>query len=250
MSAAPNPITYDVVGPLVVATKDESSGVFVTLRCPVTGVEVLSDGPWPDEGLAGRTAGQVKRGLLSSVRNSLARTVGSAIGSHTGSPVASIGAEASAQIIYGAGNQQAYREHHSDKDRRAATVSAFNRVAWRFAWDDHTSRFVAAESPTVQQSEFDRLVGANPIANAFDREVTTRLIGSLIASDGAVTDDERASFAALFQGVSLDQVVAARAPGRVDFEETTGAGSPTVRAGPADEPVDAVTERRDCRICG
>lgn len=220
MSSAPTPITFDSIKPLIVATKDENSGVFVTFRCPVTGLEVQSDGQWPDDGLLERTAGQVKRGLFASVRNSLARTVQTAVGSHTTSSVGSVGTGAAQQIIYGTGNEIGERKHRSDKDRQTATLAAFNRVAGQFAWDENTDRFVAASSPTVLDSEFDRLVAAGPIANEFDRDLTARMIASLIASDGAVTDAERASFAGLFPGASLDQFVCSRAPGRVDFEES------------------------------
>ena len=220
MSSAPNPVTFESIKPLIVASDDENSGVYVTFRCPVTGVEVKSDGPWPDDGLLERTAGQVKRGLFASVRSSLARTVQTAIGSHTSSSVGSVGTSAAQQVIYGAGNEIGERKHRSDKDREAATVVAFNRVAGQFVWDEHTDRFVASSSPTVLDSEFDRLVAAGPIANEFDRDLTARMIGSLIASDGAITDAERISFAGLFPGKSLDQVVGSRAPGRVDFEES------------------------------
>ena len=220
MSQVPDPITYDAIRPLIVAANDENSGLFLTFRCPVTGLEVTSDGPWPADGLLERTAGQVKRGLFSSVRNSLARTVQTAIGSHASSSVGSVGTSAAQQVIYGTGNEIGERRRHSDKDREAAAIAAFSRVSGQFAWDEHTDRFVASSSPTVLESEFDRVVAAGPIANEFDRDLTARMIGSLIASDGAVTDAERASFAELFPGASLDQVVGSRAPGRVDFEES------------------------------
>ena len=220
MSAAPNPVTFDSIKPLIVASDDENSGVFVTFRCPVTGMEVKADGPWPADGLLERTAGQVKRGLFASVRNSLARTVQTAIGSHTSSSVGSVGTGAAQQIIYGTGNEIGERKHRSDKDREAATVVAFSRVAGQFAWDEHTDRFVASSSPTVLDSEFDRLVAAGPIANEFDRDLIARMIASLIAGDGAISDTERTSFAGLFPSASLDQLVGSRAPGRVDFEES------------------------------
>ncbi len=227
MSTGKETVTYEAIAPLIAASTDDASGVEVTFRCPVTGMEVRSNGYWPEDGLAGRTAGQVKRGLLSSVRNTLARTVRDAVTSN--SAIASIGTDATSQIIYNAGNDQVNRTHHSDNDRHAAQRSAFTTIADRFVWDDNTSRFVSSNSPTVHVSEFDALVGANPIANQFDADLAARLIGAIIASDGTVSDDERSSFASLFPSRSLDQLVAGRVPGRVDFEETTpGAGRETM----------------------
>ncbi|MCU1393758.1 MAG: hypothetical protein JWM34_2186 [Ilumatobacteraceae bacterium] len=216
--STPTAPDYDAIAPLVAGTKDEASGVFVTFRCPATGTEVRSDGSWPADGLAERTAGQVKRGLLSSLRNTLAATVRNAVPSS--SPVASVGVDATNQVIYGVGNEQAAQKHRSEHDRRAAICTAFSSVAHRFVWDERTNRFVAATSPSVQRSDFDALVGDHPLVNDYDRDVLIRLVAAIIVGDGQIADAERATFAAMFPGATLSADAASRAPGRVDFEET------------------------------
>jgi hypothetical protein len=194
MSAASTP-DYDAIAPLIADAKDEASGVLVRFRCPTTGTEVTSDGAWPDDGLVERTAGQVKRGLLSTVRNSLALTVRRAVGSDN--PIAQVGADASSQVIYGVGNEHAERRRRSDGDRRTAICTAFKTVAHRFVWDEKTDRFVAATAPSVQRSDFDALVSDHPLTTDYDRDVLSRLLAAL--APGAAT----------------------QAPGRVDFEETS-----------------------------
>lgn len=212
------PLSHESIAPLVVSITDEPSGVVVLFRCPTTGAEVRADGAWPEDGVLERTAGQVKRGLLSHVRTSLAMSLRKAVGSS--SSVASIGVDAGNQLIYNAGIEQRSAKH-SDKDRREATVRAFARVADRFTWDERQGRYVASDAPAVQQSEFDQLVSAQPLRSAFDSDVAASLVAALIAGDGTVSDAERASYAALFSGRSLDAELGRRAPGRVDLEETS-----------------------------
>jgi len=209
--------TYAAIKPLVAASQDTRTHVVVTFRCPATGLEVQSEAPWPDDGLLETTAKQAKRGLFGSIRNAISCTVVEAAG---GGAVGSIAGSAGQSVIYGAGQDLGSGKAHSNGDREAATAAAFNRVADRFRWDEAGHRFVASSAAQVEGSPFrDHLTG-HPVTEAYDRDVLARLLGALIASDSSVGDAERADFAAMVPGASLDELTSRRAPTAVDFEET------------------------------
>ena len=210
--------SYDNVKPLVAATQPEASYLLVTFRCPATGFEIRGEGAWPADGLIETQAKVAKRSLFSSIRNTVASQVRTAAGNQLAGSTAG---SAAANVVQYAGNDGSSQPaKHSDKDAEKATLAAFEKVAGSFRWDDDDGRWVAATAAEVETSPFTDHLTAHPITEDYDRDLVARLLAALVASDGQVSDDERAAFAALAPGADLDALSARRAPSGVDFEES------------------------------
>lgn len=210
-------VTYPDIAHLITETVDRPSHVAVRFRCPVTGHEALAQGPWPADGLIERTAKSARRGLFSSVRSSLASSINQAIGSGS---LQSIGSTVATQIIYSTGETSTSPNTHSRTDRENAIVAAFATVSTQFAATDSAGRLVSRTAAIVETTPFDEHLAQHPITASYDRDVLMRLLAQLIAADGTVTDDERATFAALSGGLDLAMIAARPSLSRVDFEET------------------------------
>ena len=210
--------TYDNIAPLIAASQDEAGYVLVTFRCPATGYEVRSEGSWADDGHVEKQAKAAKRSLFSTLRNQVATQVRQAAGTGTGQR---IGGDALGNLVQNVGHDSGGTVKRSDKDRERATEVAFGKVADRFRWDEGDGgRWVSAGAAEVETSPFTDHLAAHPLTEEYDRDLLARLLAALVAADGTIGDDERASFAALAPDADLDALAARRAPSGVDFEES------------------------------
>ena len=158
----------------------------VTFRCPVSGQSVQSSGGLQAANtMASRATQSAKRGLMWSLRSSIARAARSAFGHGVAGSVAS-------QATYGAmSGVGSGRTSYSDSDKRDAIVRAFHNVQNQFAWDAQNNRFISAQAAGQTLPEFSQQRSSAPVSSPYDRGVLARMLTEIACADGQLGDDER-----------------------------------------------------------
>jgi hypothetical protein len=210
-------IRYEDVAPLVAGEVTQGDGLQVTFKCPVTGGTAQGYGSFPTGGLFRRIGANSTTSLLSSARSRIAGLVRNATGT---SLVGSIGGQAASEVVYGVGGPQRQRRHVSGKDRKTAIVAAFGTVTDQFTWDANGRRYLWSTAAQAEASLLEQHVRDYPISVPYDRQVFARMITAVIAADGSVADEERATFNEILPWADLDALMAAPRPGAADLAET------------------------------
>jgi transcription elongation factor Elf1 len=125
-------ITYASIAPLITDQTAEQSTLKVTFTCPVSGEVVSSSATMRHtEGIASAA----KRSVASNLGWSVMRSVRQALGYNMAGRVAG---DVARQAASSAGDKIQYGR----KEKEAAAVEAFQRVASQFTWDEAGGRFV------------------------------------------------------------------------------------------------------------
>lgn len=160
--------TYENIRPLVSATEPIEGGLRVTFRCPVTGIEVRSDGSFA----ADPATKPRKRRQMWSLRTAAFRAARAAMSD----------GEIAAQL----------EQDRKDGEERRAVVNAFLNVQNRFTWDSQTRRYISFNAAAEVMTEFMQQLNAFPVNGDADRRVCARLLTEIACADGTVAEDERA----------------------------------------------------------
>lgn len=125
-------IDYATIAPLIADQKSASSTLTVTFKCPVTGQTVESSATMRGgEGIASAA----KQSVARNIGWEAMRTVRRALGWNMAGRVAG-------DVARQAGDSAGDRIQYGRKEKEAAAVEAFQRVAGQFKWDEAAGRWV------------------------------------------------------------------------------------------------------------
>jgi hypothetical protein len=199
-------ITYNLIQPLIIKEDANGGKMECEFEVPETGEVVPSKvSIRRDRSMAGQIKSRVTRTVTNRARTSVSRMVRGFLG---GGMLGSIGSQ-----VVNTGSRELTQDltrGFSDREKQAAVVEAFKKVAKHFQYDDvlgwqkgtiaaAASRSSKRETPTTERkkvernaSEFEKLVHKNPITNSFEQDVLGRVLIEIAQADGGISADEEA----------------------------------------------------------
>lgn len=229
--------TYDQIAPLILSEEVQGS----RMKCVfgVGDVQLAAEsGIKRDNSMQSQIQKNVTRTVTNRARFGVARMVRSALG---GGMLGRVGS----QVVNTAGRSltQDFTRGFSNKEKQAAVVAAFEKVADHFTyeagtgWQAKGSAAMAATTPqrsrptsttSPQLSAFEQLVAKNPITNAYDREVLGRMILEVANADGGVSNEEETFLAEMLPNYASYQSHPPLSP--VECEEVSKNAKRTIYA--------------------
>ena len=188
-------ITYDKIKSLIVHEEVRGSQVFVEFQTP--GGEVIESRASirRDNSVGSAVMRNVKRTAMTSARSSIGRMVRGILG---GGFLGRIGSQtvntASREMVGGRNNEP------SQKEIENAVVDAFKRVQRHFDFNERggsgAGSWGRSSTPAPQKmlNEFEQIATHNPVRDAHDQKVLSRVLAEIANADGTISPEEEDFF--------------------------------------------------------
>ena len=211
--------TYEMIEPLIVSSEVDGRNLFIEFALPGSS-EIIEAKTSIRRGK--ETGAKVKRKAIMIARNQARRGATRVVRGALGGGILG---RSGAMMFNTAAREVRPGEGPSQAETEAAFVSAFERIADNFEFDEVTGEWFKASAPPPPppKSPFEEQLSQNPIVDPHDKNVFARVMAELAYADGTISKEESEFFTEIMppEQPTLDQLSKADPVSRIEATEVT-----------------------------